>query len=218
LEGRNFIAVLIPISETLDSNEPDSRDAEIVAQLTEALDAAVGDNRQALADLLSATYASVRSIAHSQRVMFGSSDTLSTTALVNEAWIKLQRSSQLTFTNKHQFFALAARAMRQVLIGHAQRRLAIKHGGGVVHETLDAISDVSAETQQCEQLLEMSDALDKLEAKMPRLAEVVYLRYFAGLSNAEICAQLQIDASTVQRDWVKARGWMLRQMRLKPKA
>lgn len=188
-------------------------DAAAALQMAGLLRELTRDKQKSLSALLSIAHEDLRRIAHGIRRRNAASDTMTTTALVNELWLKMQQSDLPTPLNQRQFYALAARGIRQILIDYARRSLAEKRGGGdVSHEALDSSVALDLEAQQSEQILEMSEALEKLGEKLPRLAEVVYLRFYAGLSDKEISVQLNIDERTVRRDWLKARGWMLRQM------
>lgn len=195
-----------------DTNYPPI-DAAAVSQVADMLRALANEKHKSLSALISAAHEDLRRIAHRMRAQRAPSNTMSTTALVNELWLKMQQSDLPPSLDQRQFCALAARGIRQILIDYARRNLAEKRGGGEVnHEALDSSAALDLEAQQSEQILEMSEALEKLGEKLPRLAEVVYLRFYAGLSDAEISMQLNIDERTVRRDWIKARGWMLRQM------
>ena len=195
-----------------DTNHP-TIGATDVSQMADMLRALANEKHQSLSALLSETHENLRRIAHRMRVRHAASNTMTTTAMINVWWLKLQKSDLPTALDQRQFCALAARGIRQILIDYARRNLAEKRGGGEVHhEALDSGVALDLEARQSEQILEMSEALEKLGAKLPRLAEVVYLRFYAGLSDAEISMQLNIDERTVRRDWIKARGWMLRQM------
>jgi RNA polymerase sigma factor (TIGR02999 family) len=134
--------------------------------------------------------------------------TLSTTALVNEAYLKLAGSRLPADVDRRLFFGAAARVMRQVLVDHARAAQAIKRGSGAQHEPLSAAAAVAAPAARTDDLLALDQALDRLAAANARAAEVVHLRYFAGLSDAEIGALLGVEESTVRRDWIKARGWL----------
>ena len=129
--------------------------------------------------------------------------TLQPPALVNEAWLQLA-GSPTDFRSRAQFFGVAARAMRQILVDHARRAKADKRGGGAQHATL---ADVGSEDEQFD-VLELEDAMQALEAHSPRLAEVVQMRFFAGLSVEEVAAALDLSAATVKRDWTYARAWL----------
>jgi len=151
----------------------------------------------------------LRRVAHRERMCVRASDTLSTTALVHEAFLKFERAALPRFADRRHFYGVAARAMRQVLVDHARAHLAHKRGGGAAHDTLGAVDrEVDAHHRDAERLFEINAALDQLDAVRPRLAQVVYLRFYAGLSDAEIGDILDVDESTVRRDWLKARGWL----------
>lgn len=160
---------------------------------------------QDLARLVTELQGELRQIARSQRRRGGAAETLSTTALVNEAYLKFRGSPELfARVDRDHFLAIAARAMRHIIVNYARDRVALKRGGGAAAESLDGV-DVGEDFGE---LLELNDALEQLERARPRLAQVVQLRYFGGLGEAEVAAVLGLDVSTVQRDWVKARGWL----------
>jgi RNA polymerase sigma factor (TIGR02999 family) len=151
----------------------------------------------------------LRRVAHRERMSVRASDTLSTTALVHEAFLKFDRAALPQFADRRHFYGVAARAMRQVLTDHARGQLAHKRGGGAAHDTLGAVDrELDAHHRDAERLFEINAALDQLDAVRPRLAQVVYLRFYVGLSDAEIGDILDVDESTVRRDWLKARGWL----------
>lgn len=167
------------------------------------------DGAGSLAQLMSRLQQELRQIARAQRRRGMAGDTLSTTALVNEAWLKLAGTPDLLERMDHRhFLALAARAMRFIVINHARDRIADKRGGGAVHVPLDDALLDRPEMAEATRLLELDAALQRLEQVRPRLAQVVHLRYFAGLTEAETGEVLGIDRSTVRRDWAKARGWL----------
>lgn len=151
--------------------------------------------------------ADLRRLARSERVQAGAGETLSTTALVNEVYLRFaQRGSR--FVDRKHFFATAARAMRQILVDYARARFAQKRGGHAPHEPLDSVEHAPAPEAFGVDLLVFDQALDALERALPRPAQVVHLRFFAGLDDREIGALLGIEESTVRRDWLKARGWL----------
>jgi RNA polymerase sigma factor (TIGR02999 family) len=149
----------------------------------------------------------LRRVARRERHALRAGDTLSTTALVNEAFLKLERSGLPQLTDRRHFYGIAGRAMRQVLVDYARARISQKRGGGEAHETLGAADDAT-DSEDAARMLEINDALDQLEAVRPRLAQVVHLRYYAGLTDREIGSLLGVEESTVRRDWLKARGWL----------
>lgn len=170
-----------------------------------------------LAGLMTGMQAELRQIARRQRRRGAVGETLSTTALVNEAYLKFASSPELFGRiDRNHFLAIAARAMRNIVINHARDRVAQKRGGGAIHDSLGQLDEVDADIGEAMRLLELDDALKRLEAVRPRLAQVVQLRYFAGLSEDETGDVLDLDRSTVRRDWLKARGWLYE--RLNPDA
>jgi len=152
-------------------------------------------------------YAELRGIAHRQlmggRGGMQADRTLATTALVNEAYLKLAGSSHVGWTDRPHFLATAALAMRQILVDRARGRAAAKRGGGLSRVTLDEES--IAITHEPEALLDIDDALTRLAGTAPRLARVVECRFYGGMSEQETAAALDVTVRTVQRDWVKAR-------------
>jgi len=148
-------------------------------------------------------YEHLRVIARHQIARRGGGGTLSTTGLVHEAYLKLVAQSRLTWSDRAHFFALASVAMRHVLVDRAKARLARKREGGLHRVTLD--NERIPGGDQSEMMLEINDALERLETVDPRLARVVECRFFGGLSDDETAEALGITKRTVQRDWVKAR-------------
>lgn len=136
--------------------------------------------------------------------------TLSPTALVHEAWLKLARLEGFEWQGRAQFLALAAQAMRQVLVDHALRRKAGKRGGGQVHVTLD--EGVRGRAPSLESVVALDEALRRLEQEDERRARVVVCRCFAGMEVQEIAAALGTSAATVKRDWSYARAWLNREL------
>jgi RNA polymerase sigma factor (TIGR02999 family) len=163
--------------------------------------------RSPLDDLVPLVYDELRAIAH-RHLMGGRGGgqpdrTLATTALVNEAYLKLAASSNTAWADRPHFLATAALAMRQILVDRARARNSAKRGGGRGNVTLDeqaiALDDEPAT------LLEIDDALSRLAETAPRLARVVEYRFYGGMSEEEIATVLDVTVRTVQRDWVKAR-------------
>ncbi|HMS02957.1 MAG TPA: ECF-type sigma factor [Gemmatimonadaceae bacterium] len=155
---------------------------------------------------LVASYEELRRIARAALAAEQTGHTLQTTALVHEAWLRLTDSSAVPWHDRRRLLVVAATAMRHVLIDHARRRRAGKRGGGLVPLALDA--DVAVESARPELLLAVDEALQRLAHVAPRLAQVVELRYFLGLTDAEIAAALGVTTRTVTRDWQKARAWL----------
>ena len=168
------------------------------------------EDARALDVLFTATYEELRRLATAVR-RGDPSATLSPTALVNEAWLKLRESPYVAQTTAVHFKRIAARAMRQVLIEAARRRQAEKRGGGAAVVTFDESLHEPASTT--DDLLALDDALDALSRIQPRQAMLVESRFFAGLEIAEIAVLLQVSESTVLRDWRAARAWLAHEMR-----
>lgn len=138
----------------------------------------------------------------------GAAHTLQPTALVHEVYLKLARGAAPVASDRPHLIALVARAMRQVLVDHARRRHAAKRGQGEVFVTLGDHADAAAPGADADTLLALDDALAELAAMDARLAKVVELRFFGGLTEDETAAALEVTTRTVQRDWVKARAWL----------
>ena len=132
--------------------------------------------------------------------------TLQTTALVDDAFLRLADNSHPQWQNRAHFFAAAAQLMRRIMVDHARKRQALKRGGGAVRVELDE-ARVATETRAAD-LLELDEALEKLAAFDRRKADVVEMRYFGGLTMEEIAEVLKIHVNTVTRDWSAARAWL----------
>lgn len=136
--------------------------------------------------------------------------TLQPTALVHEAYLKLVGSGGIPARDRSHFLSIAARAMRQILVDHARRRGARKRGKGEAPVLLDfAIADAA---MPVDELVALDDALEQLSAQNPRLRSVVELRFFGGLNEDQIAETLGVTTRTVQRDWVRARAWLYREV------
>lgn len=144
--------------------------------------------------------------AHFQRRSGPASDTVSTTVLVHEAFLKLSGAASTDWESRGHFYRVAGRAMRQILIDQARRRLAKKRGEGVPDLDVDAL-EVGVQTD-AEQLLALDEALSRLGEENARLAQVVELRFFSGLSVEETAAATGVSARTVKRDWRLARAFL----------
>lgn len=188
-------------------SEPESEDAA-VRQVVEALSATRTLAPESLSQWIRESQADLRRIAHSERVSLNASPTLSTTALISEAYLKFVQADA-RFVDRRHFFATAAKAMRQVLLDYARMQVTQKRGSGSVHEPLEAAIDTPAAQLKIEELLAVDTALERMRTVLPRAAEVVELRYFGGLDDREAGEVLGIEESTVRRDWLKARAWLL---------
>jgi RNA polymerase sigma factor (TIGR02999 family) len=169
---------------------------------------ASADVRKIAAELLPAFYQQLRRIAQRTRARYGGNHTLQTTALVHEAYLRLGQSR--TFVDETHFLRAAALAMRHAMINYAQSRLADKRGGGGQHVTLSQVGDLSIDSD--EGLLALNDAMVRLSSEMPRLADVVECRFFGGYGEEDTARALGVSLRTVQRDWLKARAWLYREL------
>jgi RNA polymerase sigma factor (TIGR02999 family) len=166
-------------------------------------------DRAALDHLFSVTYEELRRLAAAVR-RDDPGASITPTALVNEAWLKLARTPAVADTSPLHFKRIAARAMRQVLIEAARRRQAEKRGGGERAVTFDDALDAPVETAT--ELLALDGALDALATLHPRQAQMVEARFFGGLDIPETATMLGISEATVQRDWRAARAWLAREL------
>lgn len=164
--------------------------------------------RRIAAALLPDFYAQVKRMARRERAYVRGGETLQTTALANEAWLKLRNSAG--FVDEGHLLRAAALAMRHALINHARARHTDKRGGGAPHLTLSHAEEIAVDSD--EGMLELNDALQRLGRIAPRLADVVECRFFAGYSEEETAAALGVSLRTAQRDWIKARAWLYREL------
>lgn len=181
-----------------------------VDDITRLLVAADDGSPEALDEVFEVVYPRLREIAHARRRSWAGAETVGTTGLVHEAYIKLAASGTGRFDNRAHFYATAAKAMRQVLINYAEKRSAKKRGGSASDVTLsegDAVTD-----NALDELLSLNAALDKLSGLSERQAQVVECLFFAGLNIDETAEALDISPATVKRDWSTARAWLYREM------
>jgi RNA polymerase sigma factor (TIGR02999 family) len=173
-------------------------------------DARAGD-REALDRLFLHVYDALREIAHRRLRRHRPGDTLGTTALVHEAYLKLADQDRVAVQDRAHFFALASRAMRFVLVDYARARSTRRRGGAQAHLPLDAV-EVAADDCAAD-LLDLAQALEELAAVSKRLGDIVELRFFGGLTFDEIAEVTGMSVPTVKRDWARARSWLYRSMR-----
>ena len=174
--------------------------------ITQLLSAHRQGDTHAADELFALIYQELRNIAHRQLARQRPSETVNTTALVHEAYLKIVSHNQNTWVDKAHFLAVAATAMRHILVDYARRQRAQKRGGQVHHTHLDAssLSNAAAAVE----MLDLDAALTQLAAFDPRLSQVVEMRFFGGLSDKEIARVLEISRRTVGRDWFKARSFL----------
>jgi len=180
-------------------------------EVTRILNAVQNGNTQAAGELSSLVYEELRKLAAYQMVHEAPGHTLQATALVHEAWLRLVEPQAQGWQSRAHFFGAAAEAMRRVLVDYARRKKSRKRGGGVVHEELHESALVLSAPP--DELLAVHEALDKLAQQDPAAAELVKLRYFAGMTMEETAATLGMTVRSTERLWTYARAWLHREMR-----
>jgi RNA polymerase sigma factor (TIGR02999 family) len=168
-------------------------------------------DQTALEELIPLVYAELRKLAKNYMRQQRPGHTLQTTALVNEAYLRLVDSSRVNWQNRTHFFAISANLMRRVLVDFARAKNSQKRGGERIQVTLDERIEVPSENVT--DLVALDEALQKLAEMNERQAKIVELRYFGGLSEDEIAENLEISTRTVRRDWNIAKAWLYRRMR-----
>src|SRR5437870_6408166 len=164
-----------------------------------------GDNA-ALVELTPLVYEELRRLAHHFMEGQRPDHTLQTTALVNEAYMRLADQTKPSWQNRAHFFAVAARAMRQILVSYARSQRSQKRGGGALKVELDEVAVVSPE--ESKEIVDLHEALERLTTLDSRKAQVVELKYFGGLNYDEMAEVLKISRVTVRRDWEFAKTWL----------
>jgi RNA polymerase sigma factor (TIGR02999 family) len=178
-------------------------------EVTRLLKAMAHGDPQAADSLLPLVYAELHRLAKAYMRRERPDHTLQPTALVHEAFLRLAGAASLSAQDRTHFLRTASQAMRRVLVDHARARNAQKRGGAL-HVTLDEA--IAGRTEPPIDMLALDDALDRLGAAEPRWAQVVELRYFAGLEIPEVAAALGVSPATVKRDWQFARAWLSREL------
>jgi RNA polymerase sigma factor (TIGR02999 family) len=179
-------------------------------EVTGLLEAWRGGDVGAIDRLLPLVYEDLRRIAHQQLRRNRPGYTLNTTALVHEAYFKLVNQTRVEWADRAHFYAVAAQAMRRIVLDHARRYRAAKRGGEGQRVPLDDV-DLPVE-ERAELLIAVDAALTRLGALDGRLSRVVECRFFGGLTDEETAAALGVTARTVRRDWAKARGWLYQEL------
>jgi RNA polymerase sigma factor (TIGR02999 family) len=182
-----------------------------MSEVTRLLGAIQEGDRKAAEDLLPVVYEELRRLAARKMAQEAPGQTLQPTALVHEAWLRLVGGENQGFENRAHFFAAAAEAMRRILIDKARRKQALKRGADWERIDLDQV-DLAAHADD-DALLAVNDALERLAAETPQSAELVKLRFFVGLTNAEAAQALGISERSAKRQWTYARAWLYRAIR-----
>lgn len=185
----------------------DDAQARDVTQLLHRL--AAGD-KSAEEDLMPRIYGELKQLAAAQLRKERPGHSLQTTALVHEAYLRITNNESMEWKNRMHFFAMAAKIMRRILVDHARRRNAAKRGGP--SPRIELTDGLQVTNEQCDLLEDLDEALQRLADMDPRQAQVVELRYFAGLNESQIGELLGISPRTVKRDWAMARAWLYGEM------
>ncbi|HSJ31517.1 MAG TPA: sigma-70 family RNA polymerase sigma factor [Longimicrobiales bacterium] len=170
-----------------------------------------GGGRQAVDRLLPLVYDELRRIAHRLLQRENAGHTLTTTALVHESYLHMVDQRRVTWVDRAHFLAVAATAMRRILVNYARRRTASKRGAGSRPLPLDEA--VALADERAEEMLALDEALARLAELNERLARVVECRFFGGLTTEETAAALAVTPRTIERDWAKAKSWLYQELR-----
>jgi len=185
--------------------------------ITDALVALRAGAPDAMDRLVPLVYGELTQMAHRHLRLEPAGHTLSTTAVVHEAYLRLVDQTRVDWADRAHFFSVAAQAMRRVLVDHARRHRAARRGGPerrtISLEEFEADAASLAAGERADMIVALDDALRELAVLDPRQASVVELRFFGGMTAAETADALGIASRTVERDWVKARGWLYEEMR-----
>lgn len=177
-----------------------------MSDVTRILDAVQQGNPDAAAELLPLVYEELRKLAAARMAREAEGHTLQPTALVHEAWLRLTDDSGQKYQNRSHFFAAAAEAMRRILIERARRRQRVRHGGELKRVDFEHLDVANPEDDTT--LLTVNEALDRLAAHDPQGAELIKLRFFAGMPNVEAARVLGLSERTAKRTWAYARAWL----------
>jgi len=179
--------------------------------ITELLQRHRGGDRSAFDALVPLIYDRLRRIARRQLARVWSLETLTPTSIVHEAYVQLSDEKRVDWQSRSHFFGISARVMRQIVVDYARRRNALKRGAARAKVPVDAV-DVPVENR-LELVLAVDEVLAMLESFNPRLSRVVECRFFAGMTEEETAEALQVPLRTVQREWTRARAWLVKELR-----
>lgn len=178
--------------------------------ITKLLQAASDGDRKANDKLFQSVYRELRVIAGAQRRGWRGNDTINTTALINEAYLRLASQTLANYQDRTHFFATASRAMRQILVNYAERASTEKRGGNRARVTLTGLS--LKEDNTIEELLHINALLDKLDGGKPRHCRIFECRVFGGMTIDETAAALDVSPATIKRDWTVVSAWMFSEL------
>ena len=180
-------------------------------QVTDLLIGLGRGDKTVLDELLPAVYGELRKLAAYHLSKERPDHTLQATALVHEAYVRLVDQQQVDWKNRAQFFGIASEMMRRILVNYARDRVAQKRGGGAQRVSLSVAEEAFEQTDT--EMLALDDALQKLAAHDERKSKIVELKYFGGMTTAEIAEVLRISNTTVEREWTLARAWLYRKVK-----
>jgi RNA polymerase sigma factor (TIGR02999 family) len=192
------------------ANMPPHMADPIPADVTQLLGQWSGGDREALNEIIPLVYDELRRMAHGHMAHERAGHTIQATALVNEVYLKLKNERGSNWTNRAQFFAVAAQMMRRILVDHARQHATAKRGAGAERVPLEEAMLVSKDNAS--EMLAIDAALQKLEQLDQRKSQVAVLRFFAGLTVEETAEALTISIETVARDWRFARAWLRKEL------
>ena len=179
-------------------------------EVTELLRQWRSGDKQALDKLTPLVYEELHRLAHQYIIRERPGHTLQTTALVNEAYLRLVEQKDVEWQSRAHFFAVSAQVMRHILVDYARQQAAVKRGGEFQKVELDGEAIVSRE--RAAELVELDEAMQALHEIHPRRSKVVELRYFGGLNNKEAAEVLKVSEATIERDWRFAKAWLYREL------
>ena len=179
-------------------------------EVTQLLRAWSQGDKSVLDQLYELVYGELHRLAHRYMSRENAGHTLQTTALVNEAYLRLVQAQDLKWQDRAHFFAVASQVMRHLLVDHARERQLVKHGGGAQRLSLDDVALVAPDRSA--ELLALDDALDRLANFDQQKSRIVELRYFGGLTVEEVAEVLGIASITVKREWARAKLWLYKEL------
>jgi len=180
-----------------------------MSEITQVLGTVARGEAGAARDLMPLVYDELRRLAAVRMARESGGQTLQATALVHEAWLRLVNEGDRTWANRALFFSAAAEAMRRILIENIRRKTRLKRGGGQLIRIDLSEMDLPAETPD-DRVLLIDEALERLRAENPEAAQLVSMKFFAGMTNQEVAESLEVTERTVERRWVFAKAWLVR--------